>query len=70
MRKATVEFEITLKYIIEVEEVDTGVEEENYTLEQEIDLQKEYLETQREDLACAIEVAELKEVKITNIKEG
>ena len=59
MRKAKLTFEITMKYEMFVEEYD-----EDYTLEQEIQLQKEYLETQREDLYCALQCSELVSVKI------
>lgn len=68
-KKADVEFEITFKYIREVEEYDDQSEKDSYTLEQEIALAKEYLETQREDLYDALSYAELIEVKIINIKE-
>ena len=69
LRKATVQFEITLKYTTEIEEYEAD-EEDFYTLEQEITKQKEYLETQREDLADALSNSELQEVKILKITEG
>ena len=64
MREATVKFKITLEYETTVGECD-----EDYTLEQEIALQKEYLETQGEDLLDAITNSDLIEVEIISVKE-
>ena len=71
--KATVEFEITLKYTTTVETYPQ--DEDAYDLDKEIKLQKEYLETQREDLYAALDDSELVKVEIKNIirvypKEG
>ena len=65
MREAEVEFEIIMRYTTTVGECD-----DDYTLEQEIALQKEYLETQGEDRLDALINSELVEVKITKITEG
>jgi len=63
-REAKVKYKITLEYETEVYECD-----EDYSLEQEIALQKEYLETQGEDLMDALLDAELLSVEILSVKE-
>ena len=64
MRKAVVSFDILMRYETEIEEYD-----EEYSLEEEIKLTKEYLETQGEDLLDALMDAEKISVEIVKIRE-
>lgn len=60
-----VTFQIVMEYTTIVEEYD-----EDYPLERQIALEKEYLETQGEDLLDALSNSLLKSVEITNISDN
>jgi len=64
MNKAKLTYVITMKYTTEVEKYD-----EDYTLDQEIALQTEYLQNQGEDLHEALINSELISVELSSVKK-